>query len=553
MFEMESVFAPWQPFYFDGKSYGSENCKPLRQLLFVKIQEDGFMELFEEENKLSPLVLLLKLRLKAADVELSEGVVSSERGNVDLIASAILADDQALFLSLLPKSNEAYFKGRARAVDTSHLSQRGGPLYLLSRHWVGHSWTKERDLIEDNFQRLHFEIFMSSVVRSVYPDRDTFGVRSEDDEKIAEVFSLLPESGPARNQVLAILGGLVKPESGLAQALVKQASTEGSELDETLVDLSYIAKRDRFDVFFYGWICALYGDDWSVLDFQFQYEAEELIADLLAECAFRQALYQVAGEPGTMKEVMARLANYGLKRTNPSAQAWFEIIALVGGAETSPWKENLKTLDAGPQQMARAEMAAQLQEILSSLKGMSFSKESKFQWRPRRNSTLSKPWIYPLARKRSERLLATIVEDELELFAAAEISIEDRLKLVLEAFDWQQLESCVEENTEGEAEKRLLTELALKGRPSASSRDDFLTFLESIASQNSPESQERSQLYFKAAMFQISHRNLQGAKEAIEKINAIHFEDYEIKRLQDQLRELEEAAEELREDLETAD
>ena len=541
----DSVLTPAQPFYFDGESYQSEEFKPLRQLLFAKIQKHSFAELLGSQDEVNPLTLLTRLRLQVSDVEMSEDDFSSGRGNLDLISSAIMAEDQDLFLSLLPTKLEAYFEAQSSEQPSNNSSYRSRNHQFLHTVRVNRrnpARTQEVDLIEDEFQRLHFEVFMSSYLGTSDIRGERGGLRIDDDEAMAEVLALLPESGPARVQILAILAGKMQPGSPLARALVEEAVVEGSELDRALNTPDLIAQRVHLDTFVFGWICAMFADDWSVLDFQFQHDSKEAIAGLLVECACRQALYQVAGEPGTMKEVMERLSNYGIDRTDPTAQAWLELIGLVGGAKTSSWRDYIQTLDEEQKRLAQVEMAAALQKVLSSLEKVDFSNHVKSRWQPNWRSKLKKVWQNPMARERSKRVLAAIVKDELEVFSVAQVSIEKRMSWVLEGFDWRQVKSSIEESCEGEVEERLLIELALKGKAPEVSQGDFLTFLERVAPLAIPESREGSQLWFKLAEGHISAGNLAGAKAANEKIDPEYFEDYEIKRLRDQLGRLEEGA-----------
>ncbi len=527
-----------QPLYFDGQEFITEKFKPLRKSLFAKTREHSFAD------ELSVALLMSKLRLSPADVDLGEEVMAAERGNIDAIVSAILTGDEALFLALLPTEAGQYFQApspsgeRRQAESRSRTGRPGLSLPQLEEACRREGISKTLDLIEDDFQRLHFEVFLQSVMSSIYTRGVTYDLRKLDPEMEEEILNLLPDAGPARAQVLARLGKLIRPKSGLAKALIAQALTEDCGLRKSSETTQTIAEGDRLDTFFFGWVCALHAGDWAVLDRQFQLEVDETAFKVLSHCAGIQALYQVAGDASRAEDVLKRLSDYGVMKTDPASNAWFEVIGLVAGTKKSAFVNGFQDLGDAQKKQAQTEMAASLRSVLEVLtkvkipKGQYFS--SPHSWR----LGVRQIWINSLVHEESAQVLKAIMDDDLRLFSTAGISAEERVRLMFQCFGWQALKGAIERSFEGELKTELLTELVLASRAQAESREAFEAFTESLASQVRPGSQAASKLWLKVASQRISKEDLEGAKAAREKIEASHLKDYELRNLRSQLERL---------------
>lgn len=284
-----------------------------------------------------------------------------------------------------------------------------------------------------------------------------------------------------------------------------------------------------------GWICALHAGDWAVLDRQFQSETDESLTEFFSRCALVQALYQVAGEAGKSEQVLEKLTGYGVKKTDPTFKAFFEVLGLVTGAKSNSWKDNLQTLDADQKTLAQAEMASGLAGALELLAKVESTTGQASASRHTRISDLTRIWKHPLARELSARVLTAVMDDDSGLFLAANISTEERVRLMMKTFDWQPVKSCIETRFEGELEIALLTELALDGYPTSDSQDDFKAFIENLAPRVTPGSQAASNLWLKVAQRRLLVDDLEGGKAARVKINTAHLKDYEVSRLDRQI------------------
>ena len=521
-----------QPLYFDGTTFHSDNLKPLRKLLAERIQKDSFTGLPAGAHDPGIIALMHGLHLSAADLDLGEDFLASERGNFNSITSAILADDKALFLALLPTAAELYYQDLPPLIKKNYYQKRqsiDGLRRRLQRHWIENDPAGLRDLIEDRFQRLHFEIYLRSFMKLHYADGTIDDLKTWATGREDEILKLLPESGPARAQILARLGSFVRPGSRLAEVLVAQAGAVGFVLKETPESPHTLTKDERLETFLFAWICALHAGDWSVLDRHLQPGADEPMAEFLMRCACLQALHQVAGNPELGGEVLKKLSGYGVKKTNSNTRAWLEIISLVAGAKTSRWKDEWQTLEAEQKKLAQAEMASALTEVLGLLARVELPKNHSLMSTQSWHSELMKIWGHPLARKQSTQLLKTVMEDDLGLFSAVHISAEERARLMLKIIEWQQMKTCIENRFEGEVKMGLLTKLALEGQSLAASQDDFEAFIGLIATQITPASVDRSKLWLKVTYHRISQGDLEGAKSARDQINPAHLKDHELR------------------------
>lgn len=527
-----------QPFQFDGVDYSSDDLKGLRKLLFDKIREHSFA------GESSATVLMSGLRLTLADVELEEDVIASERGDIDAIVTAIVAGEDALFLALLPTEEEVYFRRDSQPDDSGHIrSSRGLSLPRLERHWMRDPGKKILDLIESEFQRMHFEVFLQSVMSGYYTRGVKYDLGKLDAEMEKKILALIPESGPARAQVIARLGRVTEPGSELGKVLVAEAVAGDCGPRKAANHAQTIAEADRLTTFLYGWICALHEGDWSLLDRQFQSKPDQAAKGFLSRCACVQALFTVAGDASLSEDVLKKLGSYGVDQTDLELKAWMEVIGMVSGAKTSGWKDELEALDAVAQRQAREEMVSGLRSVLGLITSVKIPRSqyflSEYSW----SEQTMKVWIPSLTLQEGERVLAAIMNDGSGLFSAAKISAEGRVRLMLKAFDWQPLKGCIEASFEGEMEVRLLSELALANRPPADSREAFYEFTRNLVSRVNPESQERSKLLGKVVHYYISAKDLEGAREAREQINPVHLNEHELKNLDRQLDMLKQKAE----------
>ena len=134
-------------------------------------------------------------------------------------------------------------------------------------------------------------------------------------------------------------------------------------------------------------------------------------------------------------------------------------------------------------------------------------------------------------------MITAIMDDELELFSTVQISVKERVRLLIPIFDWQQMKDCIESRFEGEGQQELLTELAFKGQFLSARQDDFHTFVEDVATRLGGPRGRR--LWFRLARYRISIGDLAGAKAVQEKLEPSHLGKHEVEWLQKRIEELE--------------
>ena len=527
-----------QPLSFDTAGYFSDEFKPLRKLFYKKICEHSFLGFSWSNNQENPVVLMDCLCLTLNDVEFGQDEIAAARGNMDLIMHALLVDNRSLFLSLIPTQTEVYFQEQP-VIDMHFRSFRRDTYSKVEERWANKAWVKDLALIEDDFQRMHLEVYLQRFSRWLKIEGTRYDKQGFDVETENRIVSLLPESGPAREQVLIGLAGVARKDSSLAKALIELAGSEGFKLlKKASKDSKFPLEWECLSLVWYGWIFALHEGDWSVLDFQLQKggeiaESEKDLAERLVSCAGIHALYQVAGE-ASFDKVFEKIETYGLEDMSPESDAWIELAGLVAGEETSRWKDAWRSLDANQQVQSKAEMAAALVRALERL-GTSPSYGRALG---QLNSSANKEiWLHPDARDRSKRVITAIMDDELELFSTVQISVKERVRLLIPIFDWQQMKDCIESRFEGEGQQELLTELAFKGQFLSARQDDFHTFVEDVATRLGGPRGRR--LWFRLARYRISIGDLAGAKAVQEKLEPSHLGKHEVEWLQKRIEELE--------------
>ena len=474
------------------------------------------------------------LMLTFADVHLEEDVLAAERGNVSSIIPAILAGDHALFLALLPTEGEVYRQGfqlEGNRYSRGPLVRFDDLIRALRRRWYGDGLGADLELIEDDFQRMHFEIYMQSLERIGLMKGLIFDLNDLDAEKEDLILKLLPKSGPARAQIIAGLASKVQVGFKLAKVLVEQASAEGFQVPETPRNPQSSEVTEFLNTLVYGCICAMHGDDWSVLDRQLKSGGGEAVVKNLSGFACIQGLYQVAGDARASEEVLKNLSKFGVKESDSEFRAWVEVIKMVAGADTSAWKKEWENLDADQKKLARAEMKDRLAGVLGELKyaSLSLGGESKNS-RIRRSKSLP-IWRKTWTHERAERVLAAVMNDGSGLFSATGMTREERARLLLTTFGWKQMKECIEARFEGEVKLDLLTDLAIKVWAWNASRDEFISFLEKLAPQIEQGSSDASKVWYKVANYRISEEDLEGAMIAKKKIDPSHLEAHELSRL----------------------
>ena len=534
--------------YFDGKKYRSDEFKPLRKLLCLKMREHSFSGLWRDADELNFIVVMSNLGLTLAELDLEGEEFAAARGNIHMVASAILADDDVLLLALLPKKGETYFlgfEGVSSPDQREELVWRRADEFLrnLQRKWSNQSWAEDLAVIEDDFQRLHLEFYLRSLLIPRVMGGADYDYKRLEPSREEEVFALLPEAGPSREQVLTSLAGSLRSKSKLALALVEQAAGEGFALTEAATSRYSSEEKDLFNTFLFGWVYALHVGDWSVLDFQFQSKSDEVVQAWLIQCAGLQALHQVAGDASTCGKVLERLAGYGFEDSemNPNGKAWLELVGLVGGKKTSSWKEGWQALGVDEQKLSQAEMAAALKRVLGELDRVSLP--SHFVRNQSFRSDQNKIWMAASSREQGARVLTAVMDDEVGLFAAAGVAPEERVELMLGAFDWNVLRASIERYFEGKEEVDLLLQLVQKTARTMGGHADFKAFMEGTAERCIPSSLEGTKLWLAVAKNRLAQEDLEGAKAARAKLNPEHLRESDLSYLE---REINVLAEKLR-------
>jgi hypothetical protein len=323
---------------------------------------------------------------------------------------------------------------------------------------------------------------------------------------------------------------------------VARASAKDFHLQATPDEADPLAPNERIETFLFGWICELHGGGWSVLDRQFQSRPSGPTAQFLARCAGVQALYEIAGGASSHKAVLERLSGYGITQREPLSRAWFELFELAAGAKTSRWRDEWQTLDEAGKKASQAEMASELAEVFEFLAKMPSTSEFTFMGYLGRRSELRKIWCHPLAREESARMVRAVMDDETGLFATAEISAAERARLLIGIFDWREIKEQIESRFEGKEKRDLLTELALGGQVGRASGDQFLDFTGNLAAQIPSDRAEASRLWLKVASGRAAAGDLDGARDAREKIQPAHLKEYELSNLNYQIERLAAAA-----------